>query len=216
MVEGIPVFNLEGKEIEKIAVNVTLFDGTVNRGILHQVVVGYMAHRRSGTASTKTRGEVRGGGRKPWRQKGTGRARAGTVRSPIFKGGGIIFGPSPREYNIRIPEKMRRTALIHSIQAKINAGELLLLDGTKWESPKTKDFASLLKLLKIGRKKCLLSVESSDEMLCRATGNIPSVMLISPEKLNAYEILKHTILLLSKESFIKLSERLLKWKTHIT
>ena len=215
MAEDIAVFNLEGKEIERIKVDETLLGGAVDNGILHQVVVGYMAHRRRGTSSTKTRGEVSGGGRKPWRQKGTGRARTGSVRSPIFRGGGITFGPSPREYKRSIPEKLRRTALIQSIQAKIDAGELMLLDVVKPESLKTKSFVSLLKLLNVDRKKCLVSVESPDETLYRVVRNIPYVTLMPLRKLNAYEVMKHTILLCSKESFLKLSERLLKCKTPI-
>ena len=210
MVKSIPVYNIEGKEVESLELDASLFNGKVNRGLLHQVVVSYMANRRRGTASTKSRGEVSGGGRKPWAQKGTGRARAGSIRSPIFRGGGVVFGPHPRSYRKGIMKKMKRAALIHAINAKLLSGELKLVDEIKLAHPKTKDFVSVLRLLGIDSKKCLVSSESLDEALLKAAHNVKYVRIVSQGQLNAYDILKYDILLFSKESFLKLSERLEK------
>ncbi len=210
MVKSIPVYNMEGNEVEKLELDANLFDGKVNRGLLHQVVISYMANRRRGTASTKSRGEVRGGGRKPWAQKGTGRARAGSIRSPIFRGGGVIFGPHPRSYRKRITKKMKRTALIQAINAKLLSGELKLVDEIKLARPKTRDFVSVVKSLGMDSKRCLVSSESIEEALLRAAHNLKYVRIVSQSELNAYDILKYDALLFSRGSFLRLSERLKK------
>src|SRR5690554_365403 len=143
----VAVFNIEGKEVGEIELNDAVFGVEVNETLLHEVVVNQLANRRQGTVATKTRGLVRGGGRKPWRQKGTGRARHGSTRSPIWVGGGTTFGPTPRSYSYRLPKKARRAALKSALSAKAAAGNILVLDQLSVEQPKTKVMVNMFKAL---------------------------------------------------------------------
>jgi large subunit ribosomal protein L4 len=206
-----PVYNMQGKEVEKINLNSNVFDGKVNTAAIYQAVVMYQANKRKGAASTKTRGEVRGGGRKPWRQKGTGRARAGTIRSPLWRGGGIIFGPHPRDYSYSIPKKIQRLALKSSLNSKLSDNDLLVIDEIKVDKPKTKEFTSLLASFKIADKS-LVVLESLDSNIDRSSRNISIVTMKNFKDVNTYDVLKHKKLILTKKSLAGLVERILKHK----
>ena len=207
----LPVYDMQGKEVEKINLNPDVFDGKVNEATIYQAVVMYQANRRRGSASTKTRGEVRGGGRKPWRQKGTGRARAGTIRSPLWRGGGIIFGPHPRDYSYSIPKKIQRLALKSSLNSKLNDNDLLVIDEIKIDKPKTKEFVSFLASFKIADKS-LVVLESLDSNIDRSSRNIPIVTTKRFQDVNTYDILNHKKLILTNKSLDGLVERILKHK----
>ncbi len=140
----LPIYNTEGKEIDSLKLDKTVFDGTINTACLYQAVNAYRANQRKGLASTKTRGEVSGGGRKPWRQKGTGRARVGSIRSPLWRHGGVIFGPHPRHFYYNLPKKLKVLALKSSLNAKVKENSLIVLDGINLEIPKTKEASKIL------------------------------------------------------------------------
>ena len=148
----LPLYSVNGKEIEKISLKEEIFDGEINTALLHQAVVMYEANKRQGTVSTKDRSQVRGGGTKPWRQKGTGRARAGSIRSPLWRHGGVTFGPTPRNYSYSLPKKIRLGALKSSINAKINSQDFILIKEVGVGESKTKEFKKLLESLKIKEK----------------------------------------------------------------
>lgn len=194
----LPVLNSNGVETKNIEANSKLFGDKINTALLHQAVVMYLANQRQGTASTKTRAEVKGGGRKPWRQKGTGRARAGTIRSPLWRGGGKIFGPHPRDYSYQLPQKIRRRALLESINSKIKDNNLMVIDELKLENSKTKSMVSFLSNLKINDQKVLLVVEPIDENIKRASRNIKNLKVIPLSNLNAYSVLWAQKLILSE------------------
>ena len=158
----IEIYNIKGKSVGKIELDKDIFNGKVNEPILHQVIRMYEANQRQGTASTKTRSEVSGGGRKPWKQKGTGRARAGTIRSPLWRGGGIVFGPHPRDYSYQVPKSVKRLALISSLNAKLNDKNMIVIDEIKLDKAKTKEIAAALRNLK-AEKKPLLVLEEKNE-----------------------------------------------------
>lgn len=205
----VPVYSIEGKTVGKITLDENIFNGKVNEAILYQAIKMYEANLRQGTASTKTRAQVRGGGKKPWKQKGTGRARAGTIRSPLWRGGGIIFGPHPRDYSYSIPRNIRRLALISSLNDKLNNNELIVLDDIKIAKPKTKEFAGILRNLKADDKP-LVVLDNKDETVIRAARNIPEVLLRDYKALNAYEVLKQHKLVLTQKALAALTETLLK------
>lgn len=205
----IQVYNIKGQSVGKISLDKDIFNGEVNEAILHQVVRMYEANQRQGTASTKTRSDVHGGGKKPWRQKGTGRARAGTIRSPLWRGGGIVFGPHPRDYSYSVPKSVKRIALISSLNSKINNNELIILDDLKLEKPKTKEFTSVLKNIK-AEDKPLVVLEGKDEAVIRASRNIPALLLRDYKALNAYEILKQHKVVLTQKALSALTKLLVK------
>lgn len=205
----VPVYDTEGRTIGKIALDKNIFNGVVNEAILYQAIKMYEANLRQGTASTKTRAEVSGGGRKPWRQKGTGRARAGTIRSPLWRGGGIVFGPHPRDYSYSIPKRIRKLALIASLNAKLNNDELIVMQDIKIARPKTKEFMSVLRNLKADDKP-LLVLDEKDETIIRAARNIPELLLRHYKTLNAYEVLKQHKLVLTQKALTALTEQLIK------
>ena len=183
-----------------------LFDGPVRRHLLYEVVKMQRANRRAGTAATKTRGEVSGGGKKPWRQKGTGRARAGSNRSPIWVGGATIFGPQPRDYSYRLPASARKVALRSALASKLKDGKLLVLDRIVLEQPKTKLFAQLLSDLHIDS--ALVVIPERDETIERAGRNLPRVKVLRAEGLNVYDILRHDRLVLTRDAAEVLERRL--------
>jgi len=199
----IPVFNIEGKEIEKISLPEQIFAVKINPGIVHAAVVNHLANKRRGTASTKTRAEVRGGGKKPWRQKGTGRARAGSIRSPLWKGGGIIFGPKPRDYSYRLPRKLKRLALKGAISSKISEGMFVVIDGLKLDRPKTRELQSILARFNPGN--ALLVTENGE--IAAAARNIPDLKVIDPKNLDTYHILNCDKILISKDALSIFSSR---------
>jgi len=187
----LPVYNQEGKEIESLELDPIVFDGQVNLDVLYQAVLMYRANRRKGLASTKTRGEVSGGGKKPWRQKGTGRARVGSIRSPLWRKGGVIFGPHPRDYSFRLPKKIKIAALKSSLNAKLNENNLLILDDLEIDVPKTKEATKILSNLKLnGNKSILLMLDKIDAKSRLSFRNINYVDTISAADTNAYDVLK--------------------------
>lgn len=199
------LYNINGEEVGEIELSDEVFGAEVRSDILHQVVTMHLANKRQGNASTKTRAEVSGGGRKPWRQKGTGRARHGSIRSPIWTGGGITFGPKPRDYGFKLPKKVKRLALKSALSAKVEDKELIVLDKLEMEKPKTKDFVNILKNLKID-KKALVVLADKDENVIKSTRNIPGVMTVSVNILNVYDILNHDNLILTKDAVKKIEE----------
>lgn len=205
----IQVYNIKGQSVRKIELDKDIFNGEVNEAILHQVVRMYEANQRQGTASTKTRSDVRGGGKKPWKQKGTGRARAGTIRSPLWRGGGIIFGPHPRDYSYSVPKSIKRLALISSLNAKLNDKNIIIIDDIKLDKPKTKEFNVVLRNIK-AEKKPLLVLDERDETVIRASRNIPNLLLRDYKSLNAYEILKQQKLILTEKALAALTKVLVK------
>ena len=193
---------------EKIEnLNPNIFDGKVNKAVLYQAVKMYEANERQGSASTKTRAVVSGGGRKPWRQKGTGRARAGSIRSPLWRGGGTIFGPHPRDYSYTLPQRVRCEALRSSINSKYNGNDLLVLDELKVEGRKTKEFKKLLDSLKLNEK-TLFVVDKIDENARLASRNLKEVLLKRAEDLNAMDVLKVKKLVLTKPALTVIEKRL--------
>ena len=174
--------------------------------LLHQVVTMQLNNRRAGTASTKTRGVVRGSGRKPWRQKGTGRARAGSIRSPLWNGGGTTFGPQPRDYSYRLPKKARREALLSALSVKNRDGKIVVVEKLELAEAKTKLMRKMLEELQI--KTVLIVIPQSDEKLERSAKNLPTVKVLRAEGLNVYDLLRYEHLILTEESLRLLEERL--------
>lgn len=180
----VPVYNTKGSQVGEIALNDNIFAVKVNKALLHEAVVMQLASRRQGTSSTKNRSAVRGGGRKPWKQKGTGQARVGSRRSPLWTGGGIIFGPSPRDYDYNLPKKARRQALKSALSAKVEAGEIIVIDAFNFTEPKTKVMSGILGDLKV--KKALIVTTDVDNNLYKSTRNIPGVAAMVTEGLNVH------------------------------
>lgn len=194
--------NLEGKVVGNVALPKSL-EGAVNRALLWQVVREYLANQRQGTADTKRRGEVSGGGKKPWRQKHTGRARAGSTRSPLWRKGGVVFGPHPREYRTKLPDSMRRSALVHSLKAKVDSQELSVVEGLETLEPKTKALAKFLKQVGAA-KKSLVVVDKPDAMLARISRNIPGVAVLPASDLTCYVVLASRKMVVTPAAFKKL------------
>ena len=210
---NLPIYNTEGKEIDQIALEPKVFDGRINTGVLYQTVLMYRANQRRGLAATKTRGEVSGGGRKPWRQKGTGRARVGSIRSPLWRSGGVVFGPHPRDYSYSLPQKIRIRALQSSLNAKLKDKQILVLDKIHLDKPKTKEFARILSnfaSLAAGKKKksLLLLLDKPDKNLILATGNINHLNVNLAKQTNALQVLSVKELIVTKEALKQLTQRI--------
>jgi len=217
----LPVYNTEGKEIDSFKLAEDIFDGMVNANAIYQAVIAYRLAKRKGLASTKTMGEVSGGGRKPWRQKGTGRARVGSIRSPLWRHGGVIFGPHPRDFSYRIPVKIKNLALKSSLNAKIKENNFIILDNFKIEQPKTREAVKILSNLKVGRLKdkkgsprktikALLLLEKFDKNLKLALRNIDFLTINRPQDTHAYEVLAANKLIVTKDGLQELTNRLKK------
>lgn len=202
------VFDLDGKVAGKVSLSEVMFGDSVNKNLLAQAVRVYLANKRQGTASTKTRGEVDGSTRKIYRQKGTGRARHGSVRAPIFVKGGVVFGPKPRDYSLVLPKKMKRKALFSALSAKVLEGEVKVLQGLEKIEPKTKHFAGVLQKLGLTdkKKKVLLVTPASVDNVKRAGRNIEGVSFLQAKQLNAYDVLKNKNLLFMKESLTEMEK----------
>ncbi|MBM3252002.1 MAG: 50S ribosomal protein L4 [Candidatus Omnitrophica bacterium] len=197
MADNVAVYNTEGKQVEKIDLNKDIFDGVVNNDLLYQVVKMYQSNKRQGTVSTKTRGEVSGGGIKPWRQKGTGRARVGSIRSPLWRGGGIVFGPHPREFNYSLSKKIKSGALRASINAKLNSQDVIIIDQIKLDNLKTKEMAKILGKLKI-EGKALIVLDPKEQNISLAIRNIPNAGVARSSDLTAFDVLNFKKLILTK------------------
>lgn len=200
----VAVFNMEGKQVGEFELNEAIFGVEVNQDLMHKVVLSQLANRRQGTVATKTRGLVRGGGRKPWRQKGTGRARQGSTRSPQWVGGGVVFGPTPRDFSYRLPKKARRAALKSALSAKAAAGNIVILDQLTMNAPKTKTMSSMFKALDI--QKPLLVTAEWDTNVELSARNIPGAVVAKSIGLNVYDVLNSKKLVMTKDAVTKLEE----------
>jgi large subunit ribosomal protein L4 len=200
-----PLYNREGTKIGEIDLNESVFGAEVREALLHQVVVMQLANQRRGTASTKTISEISGGGRKPWRQKGTGRARQGSTRSPLWPGGGITFGPKPRDYSFRIPRSARPVAMRSALSAKAGDDEIAVVEELRVEEPKTKAMFSVLDKI-TGGSKVLLVVKDADENVKKSVRNIPWVQLIESRRLNVYDVLNNERVLFTKDALQTVEE----------
>lgn len=203
----VTVYNLEGQAVGEIELSDAVFGAPVNEALLHQAVVTYLNNQRRGTASTKTRAEVRGGGRKPWRQKGTGRARHGSIRSPIWVGGGTTFGPKPRNFRQSLPKKARRAALRSALSAKVRDGGVIVLDDLKLSEPKTKVMAGVLQRL-LAERKPLIVLAERDRNVELSTRNLPGAGTTQAVDMNVYQVLAHDKLVLTRDAVAKLEEAL--------
>lgn len=201
----IDVINIKGEKIEELTLKDEVFGIEPNEAAVHQVVVAQLANKRQGTQSAKTRSEVRGGGRKPWRQKGTGRARAGTIRSPLWKGGGVIFAPKPRDYTKKVNKKMNRLAIKSVLSSKLADNELLVLDTIALDAPKTKEMASILAAIKAG-KKTIIVLDSANENVYKSARNLPGVMTATVDTMNVYDLINSDCLVATKGSVEKIEE----------
>ncbi len=194
----VPVFDNSGKPLESMTVSEEEFGGKVRRELLRDAIIMHEANHRRGTASTKTRGEVKGGGRKPWKQKHTGRARVGDIRSPIWKGGGVIFGPRPRDYSFSMHRKAKKAALQSAILSRLIDNEVVIVDVLELDSPSTKKLACLLNNLEI-RESCLIIIKEFDETIWKSCRNIYNVKLRVASDLNAYDVVKYKKVLIVKD-----------------
>lgn len=202
----VDVFNLNREVTGQLELSEAIFGVPVKTHVLHEVVVYQLAKRRAGTAKTKGRSEVRGGGKKPWKQKGTGRARAGTSRSPIWRGGGTIHGPQPRDYEMHIPKKVRRLALKMALSQKVLDDEFKVIDQFKLDRIKTKDFVELMDRFELG--KTLIVLPEHDDIIEKSARNIPNVKILRSEGLNVYDLLDYHVVILSRECVGRIEEAL--------
>lgn len=198
------VYNISGEQVSEIELNDRVFGADVRSDLMHQVVLQYLASRRAGTHKVKTRSEVAGGGRKPWRQKGTGRARQGSTRSPQWKGGGVVFGPTPRSHAFTVPKKVRRLALYSALSMKVNEGKLMVLDALDMSAPKTKEMADVL--TKLDLAKALIVDGSKKESVYLSARNIPGIRYMDAQGINVYELLRYDHLVLTKDAVAKVEE----------
>jgi large subunit ribosomal protein L4 len=203
----VEVINLDKKAKSKVDLPDEFFGIKHRDALLHDSVVNFLANQRQGTHATKTKGKVSGGGRKPYRQKGSGRARAGSNRSPIWKGGGTTFGPSPRDYSYSMPRQARKLSLYAALSAKLADGEMLVVDDIKLEEPKTKKMVEVLQKLELYGESLLIVVTQPDAALALSARNIPEVRLMSAKDLHAYDVLSKSKVLITKEAVNALSEQ---------
>ncbi len=200
------VYNLAGQVTGEIELNDQVFGVEFNEAVVHQAIVMQLANQRQGTSATKTRGMVRGGGRKPWKQKGTGRARSGSTRSPIWVGGGTTFGPQPRSYAKKMPRKARRLALCCALSAKVAAGEMVVVEGLTFDAPKTKNVVAMLGAFDAADKKALIITDGDNVNVELSARNMPKVTAISNMGLNCFDILNSNKVFLDKEIVEQIEE----------
>ncbi|WP_031517215.1 50S ribosomal protein L4 [Desulfofalx alkaliphila] len=201
----VAVYNINGEQVGEIELNESVWGIQPNEHVLHEAVVMQLASRRLGTHDTKTRAEVSGGGRKPWRQKGTGRARHGSIRSPIWRGGGVAFGPHPRSYKYSLPKKVRRLAMKSALSSIAQAGNILVLDTLVLDQPKTKDMVNILNNLKVDNKALVVTADK-DANVVKSARNIPGVKPLNAAGLNVYDLLHHEKLVITKDAVAKVEE----------
>ncbi len=202
------VHDMGAKVVEEIELDPHVFDGEVKKKTLYQAIVGYRANKRRGLAQTKTRGEVSGGGKKPWRQKGTGRARHGSIRSPLWRHGGVVFGPHPRDFSYSMPQKIKAEALRSSLNAKIKSNDFILIEKVHILHPKTKEFVKFLDALKLAGESVLCVIDEISENIKRSTRNIPRLSLIDSRSVNAFDVLNSRKLVVTRDSLKNLTKRL--------
>lgn len=199
------VYNMSGEQVGEIELNENIFGVKANEHVVYEVVKNQLANKRQGTQSVKTRAEVRGGGRKPWRQKGTGRARQGSIRAPHWTGGGVSFAPKPRDYSYKVPKKVRRLAMKSVLSSKVENGELIVVDELNFDTPKTKEMVKVLSNLN-SDKKTLIVTANSDFNTIKSSSNIPNVETTVVNNLNVYDILKYNSFIITKEALTKVEE----------
>ena len=200
----VAVYNTEGKEVDKLELNDAVFGVEINEHIMHKAVVGQLANNRQGTQSAKTRSEVSGGGRKPWRQKGTGHARQGSTRSPQWAGGGVVFAPVPRDYSFKLNKKEKRAALKSALTSKVQDKKLIVVDELKFDEIKTKSFANVMKNLNV--TKGLVVLAENDANVVLSAKNIPTVQTTLTNTLNVYDVMKAGTVVLTKDAVAKMEE----------
>ena len=201
---NVSVFNMKGEEVGKMKLNEEVFGVEINEHLLHMAVVRQLANNRQGTQKAKTRSEVRGGGRKPWRQKGTGHARQGSTRSPQWTGGGVVFAPVPRDYSIKMNKKERRLALKSALSSKVAEKKFIVLDELKLKEIKTKEMVKVLDNLKVN--KALVVLEDNDKNVVLSARNIPDVLTASTSTINVYDILKYNTVVITKAAVASIEE----------
>lgn len=199
------VYNMQGELVEEMELSEEIFGVEINEHVVYEVVKNQLANKRQGTQSAKTRAEVRGGGRKPWRQKGTGRARQGSIRSPQWKGGGVVFAPKPRDYSYSVPKKVRRLALKSVLTDKLQNNEMIVVDQLRFDAPKTKEMKKVLANLKAD-KKALIVMAEKDANVIRSANNIPNVATALVNTINVYDILKYNSFIITKEAVKRVEE----------
>ena len=200
----VSVYNMEGKEVESIDLNDAVFGVEVNEHLVHMAVVQQLANNRQGTQKAKTRSEVSGGGRKPWRQKGTGHARQGSTRSPQWTGGGVVFAPVPRDYSFKLNKKEKRAALKSALTSKVQDKKLIVVDELKFDEIKTKSFANVMKNLNV--TKGLVVLAENDANVVLSAKNIPTVQTTLTNTLNVYDVMKAGTVVLTKDAVAKMEE----------
>jgi len=201
---NVSVYNIEGKEVGSIELNDAVFGVEVNEHLVHMAVVNQLANNRQGTQSAKTRSEVSGGGRKPWRQKGTGHARQGSTRSPQWTGGGVVFAPKPRDYSFKMNKKEKRIALLSALSSKVADNKIVVLDAFNLDEVKTKKFAEVMRNLKVD--KALVVIEGENKNVVLSGRNIPTVKVSATNEINTYDVLKYETLVVTKAAVEKLEE----------
>ena len=201
---SVSVYNMEGNEVGTIELNDAVFGVDVNEHLVHMAVVAQLANKRQGTQKAKTRSEVSGGGRKPWRQKGTGHARQGSTRAPQWTGGGVVFAPVPRDYTIRLNKKEKRLALKSVLTSKVQENKLIVVDELKFDEIKTKNFVNVMNNLKA--EKALVVLNENDANVVMSARNIPTVKTALTNTINVYDILKYNTLILTKDAVATIEE----------
>ena len=201
---NVSVYNIEGKEVGSIELNDAVFGVEVNEHLVHMAVVNQLANNRQGTQSAKARSEVSGGGRKPWRQKGTGHARQGSTRSPQWTGGGVVFAPKPRDYSFKMNKKEKRIALLSALSSKVADNKIVVLDAFNLDEVKTKKFAEVMSNLKVD--KALVVIEGENKNVVLSGRNIPTVKVSATNEINTYDVLKYETLVVTKAAVEKLEE----------
>lgn len=201
----VTMLKMDGSEAGQIELKDEIFGIEVNEYAVHAVVKNYLANQRQGTQSAKNRGEVRGGGRKPFRQKGTGRGRQGSLTSPSHIGGGVVFAPKPRDYRYTLPKKLRRLAMKSALSSKVGENEIIVLDSLKMDQPKTKEMIKVLQNIKAARK-ALIITDIKDENVVKSAANIPGVKTTMVGEMNVYDIVNHTSLIVTREAVNRIEE----------
>ena len=201
---NVSVYNMEGKEVDKIELSDAVFGVEVNEHLVHMAVVAQLANKRQGTQKAKTRSEVSGGGRNPWRQKGTGHARQGSTRAPQWTGGGVVFAPKPRDYSIKLNKKERRLAIKSALTTKVNESKLIVLDSFELDEIKTKKFVAVMNNLKA--EKALVVLNEKNDNVIKSANNVPTVKTALTNTINVYDILKYDTLVLTQDAVATIQE----------
>ena len=201
---NVSVYNIEGKEVGSLELNDAIFGVEINEHLVHMAVVNQLANNRQGTQSAKTRSEVSGGGRKPWRQKGTGHARQGSTRAPQWTGGGMVFAPKPRDYSFKMNKKEKRIALLSALSSKVSENKIVVLDSFNLDEVKTKKFAEVMNNIKVSN--ALFVIEGENKNVVLSGRNIPTVKVSATNEINTYDVLKYNTLVVTKAAVEKLEE----------